>query len=277
MSDYVSLMAAEIWAMHPAHLRGLVGLASRPPVVTDSPAPEARMGSADGGKVAVIPIRGVITHRDDPMFKACGTSVTAVRGMLSQALASRDVSSIVLDMDSPGGTVSGVQELAAEVHAARASKRVVAVANTLMASAAYWIGSQADQLVASPSARVGSVGVYMVHYDASKKYEAQGVTPTIIKAGKYKAEGNDTAPLSEEAQAFWQEDVNAVYDQFIQDIARGRGVAASVVRDGYGEGRTLQSSAALANGMIDRVATLDDMLREMTQLRQHRDALAAFG
>src|SRR5690606_12609791 len=110
------------------------------------------------------------------------------------------VGTIVLDVDSPGGGVYGVAEFAEEIYKARGQKRIVAVANSMAASAAYWIATAADELVVTPGGEVGSIGVYMLHEDWSGAYEKAGIKPTVIKFGENKAEGIDVEPLSESAQ-----------------------------------------------------------------------------
>ncbi|WP_052688250.1 S49 family peptidase [Xanthomonas sp. MUS 060] len=97
---------------------------------------------------------------------------------LRQALADDTVSQILIDIDSPGGSVYGVAELADQIQSARSIKPVVAVANSLAASAAYWIGCAAGELYVTPGGEVGSIGVWQAHFDYSQALAADGVTPT---------------------------------------------------------------------------------------------------
>lgn len=213
------------------------------------------------GSVAVLPLFGVIGHRMNAMSSMSGgTSTEKFASLFANALEDPNVRAIVLDIDSPGGTVQGVSELASQIYKARGTKPIVAVANALAASAAYWIASAADEIVAPPSGEVGSIGVFVIHTDVSKAEAADGVTHTIIKAGKYKAEGNPYEPLSEEARAAAQEYVDGYYGMFVGAVAKNRGVSVGDVRSGYGEGRTLRAADALKAGMIDRVGTLDSVL-----------------
>jgi signal peptide peptidase SppA len=129
-----------------------------------------------------------------------------------------------------------------------------------MASAAYWIGSAASEVVATPSAMVGSVGVVVVHMDESKALEMLGVKPTFITAGKYKAEGDPAQPLTDAARERLQEMVDQYYAAFVGGVARGRGVPVAEVRTSYGQGRLLTAREGLAAGMVDRIATLDETL-----------------
>ncbi len=92
---------------------------------------------------------------------------------------------------------------------------------------------------------------------------AEGIQPTLISAGKFKVEGNPYAPLDEEAQGFMQSRVDDYYASFTKAVARGRGVPIAQVREGMGQGRVLGADAAQAQGMVDGVATFDDVVRKM--------------
>lgn len=162
-----------------------------------------------------------------------------------------------------------MSELADEIASARAQKPVVAIANSLAASAAYWIGCSASEFYVTPGGEVGSIGVWQAHFDYSQAFAAEGIQPTLVSAGKYKVEGNPYAPLDEEAQGFMQSRVDDYYASFTQAVARGRGVPIAQVRDGMGQGRVLGADAALAQRMVDGVATFDDVVRKM-----RRDAKA---
>lgn len=209
------------------------------------------------GRIAVVPIYGVIMQRAEYRWE---TSTEDVGALLDNLIARPDVDSIVLDINSPGGTVSGTPELAAKIYNARGDKKIVAVANSLAASAAYWIGSAAQEFVVTPSGAAGSIGVWNMHIDQSKMLESVGVKATIVSAGKYKVEGNPLEPLGEEARAEMQRVVDEYYDQFVSSVAIHRGVTSSAVRSGYGEGRTLTASRAVEAGLVDRIATMPQVL-----------------
>lgn len=221
-----------------------------------------RIGLAVAGGVAIIPVRGVITHRASLIERYLGDGYVASTERLTMrfrtALADPEVRAIVFDVDSPGGNVHGVPEMAAEIFAARGTKPIVAVANASAFSAAYWIASQADEVVAIPSGEVGSIGVWTAHVDMSGFEEKLGVKTTLVSAGKYKVEGNPFEPLSDEARENMQAEVDAIYGEFVKAVARGRNTTAETVRKQYGEGRTLLAGPARKAGMIDRTATLED-------------------
>ena len=139
------------------------------------------------GNVALIPVYGVLSQRMTMISEMSGgTSYQALTKALHAALADDDVSSVVLEFDSPGGSVPGTIELAAEMRALRGGEKpMIAHINAMAASAAYWIASQADEVVVTPSGRAGSIGVYTVHDDLSAALEQEGVKRTYISAGEY--------------------------------------------------------------------------------------------
>lgn len=211
-------------------------------------------------KVALIGVHGVITPRASLLSELIGTDAETIARTVRAAAEDDAVSQIVLDIDSPGGSVAGVPEAAAAILAARAKKPVTAVVNHLAASAGYWLASQASEIVMSPSGQAGSIGVVLAHHDLSKAYEREGIAVTHIYAGKYKIEGNDTEPLESEARDEFQRSVDSFYLDFLNDVARGRGMAVKDVIHRFGEGRLLRASKAQNVGMIDRIGTLDDVL-----------------
>ncbi|NJN53292.1 MAG: S49 family peptidase [Anaerolineae bacterium] len=194
-------------------------------------------------------------------------SVQKFTAQFRAALRDPDIASIVIDVDSPGGQVGGVEELAAEIFDARGQKPITAVVNTLAASAAYWIASAADEIVISPSGQAGSIGVFLIHEDMSAALAAAGETVTLISAGKYKVEGNPFEPLTEEARGAMQEMVNEYYGMFTKAVARNRGVKVADVRNGFGEGRVVGAGQAVALGMAD---LRGHFLMRWTQRRQGR-------
>lgn len=261
------------WAILPDKLEEILALVEdhAAGVRLTSEEVQARIGAPPrqeprrSGSVGVIPLHGVISQRVNVMTNMSGGTSTEMFGAtFREFLADPDVKAIVLDVDSPGGSVFGVAELASEIRAARGKKPVVAVANSLAASAAYWIGSQAGKLVVSPGSLVGSIGVISVHTDVSKAEEMVGLKTTLVTAGKYKSEGNEFEPLGDSARAEMQARVDSYYGMFVRDVAAGRRVSAGVVRDGFGEGRVVTAEKAVKLGMADRVATLDQVIAELT-------------
>ena len=257
------------WAMHRPALTQLLrehaaaGARLQAPTAEQiEAAKQAALGSGRSSRagVAVIPLVGVITPWPTySFFSGYSRGLSSFRADLREAVADPDIKAIVLDVDSPGGMVALVPETADDVFAARQVKPVIAVSNTLAASAAYWIASQASTLLVTQSGDVGSVGVYQLHEDWSGWNERNGIDPTYIVAdgSPHKVDGNMDEPLSEEAEAYLRGEINEIYDSFVNAIARGRGITADQVRADYGKGRTLSANRALEAGMVDDVATFE--------------------
>lgn len=215
------------------------------------------------GTVAILPLRGVIANRMSMMGDISGgTSCEGFARTFQAAANDGNVKAIILDVDSPGGSVSGSSELAATIYAARRSDRpIVAQVNSLAASAAYWIASACDEIVVTPTGSVGSIGVYGVHTDLSQAMAQEGIKRTLISAGKFKVDGNPYEPLPDEVRDRMQSRVDAAYDMFVRDVARNRNVSLAAVRDGFGQGDTVDAAPAVAEGMADRVGTMEETLQ----------------
>ena len=151
-------------------------------------------------------------------------------------------------------------ELAAEIRAARSTKPIVGIANSMAASAAYWLGSACSELYCTPSGQVGSIGVIASHDDMSAALEQAGIRTTLITAGPNKAEGNQLGPLTRAARSTMQAMVDSYGADFERAVALGRGVGIDAVRRSFGQGRMLRASEAKRVGMVDGVAQLDDVL-----------------
>jgi signal peptide peptidase SppA len=280
-----SLLLAEfmsqIWALHPAALTKFSGVMMRwaagilpsaevmGAIAGDKEARAARqqkVAAASSGSIAVLPLYGIITQRGNMADDVSGPgscSLQQFSGAYQQALADPSVAQILIDIDSPGGSVYGVDELADTIYGARGQKPVIGIANSLCASAAYYIGSACSELYCTPSGEVGSIGVYTAHQDISKMLAEDGINVELISAGKYKTEGNPYGPLTDEARAAIQQSVNGYYNMFTKAVARGRGVPVAQVRDGMGQGRCLSASDALAQNMVDGVMSFDDVVAKM--------------
>jgi signal peptide peptidase SppA len=223
----------------------------------------ARSMKKVAGKVAVLQVHGIIERRLSDAGYYYGSFCTERGGEELMALLARpDVGAVVLDIDSPGGT--DCEEFAELVYRGRDAKTIVAVANSYAASAAYWIGSAASQFAVTPGGLVGSVGAYILHMDWSKALDDAGVKPTFVKAGRFKAETNPYEPLNDDARDHLQEIVDDSYTRFIKAVARNRGATPGEVRGKeYGEGRILTAERAIDAGMVDRIATLREVVAKL--------------
>jgi capsid assembly protease len=211
-------------------------------------------------RVAVIPIHGVIAKRMNMMQQFSGGVSTEIVGRdIKAALDDPDIISILLDIDSPGGTVDGTEALAEMVFQAREVKPIVAFANGMMASAAYWIGSGAQTIITNETGDIGSIGVVQAHYDYSEANEKAGVTQTYIYAGKYKTIGNDSEPLSKEGKAYIQAGVDYIYSLFVESVSRHREVTIAEALK-MAEGRIFIGKQALEVGLVDQIGNFDTAL-----------------
>ncbi len=221
--------------------------------------------SVSGPKaVAVVPIMGVLMPRTRETWFGTIYGMDRIRAQLAQAVNNPEIGSIMLLIDSPGGTVMGTPETAAAVRAAAEAKPVIAFADGLAASAAYYIGSQATEFVATASADVGSIGVLAVHQSYAKMLDRAGIETTVIRSVDYKGEGNPYEPLSPDALAFRQQQADEAHTAFVQAVAAGRKVSEKRVREDFGKGRALSAQQAAEVGMIDRIASFDEVMAGMT-------------
>lgn len=217
-------------------------------------------------RVAVVPITGVIQKTLDAMCWFFGGSSTEELSYAMDILAeSPEVDTILLKIDSPGGATYGVEELSEKIYSLRAKKQIVAIADPVACSAAYYLGTAAEKLYCIPSGDVGSVGVYRIHVDESKALADDGINVTVFSAGDYKAETMPFRPLSEEAKAFLQADVERIYAKFLADVGRNRGISAEKVKENYGKGRPISGPDALKAGMIDGLTTFERLFSSLSQ------------
>lgn len=280
MNNIASMLAApwaiepnrliEIQAIYATHVRG---------GSQDIAAIEKRLGRAldnqpqsytvDNG-VAVLPLDGVISKRMNLMHQVSGgTSTQLAAKALQAALADPDVHSIILAIDSPGGTVDGTQTLADAVGQARATKPVVALASGMMASAAYWIGSAAQAVfITDATTVVGSIGVVSSHTDVSGAQAAQGIKTTEISAGKYKRIASSYGPLSADGRQTIQDQVDYTYSLFVDAVAKNRAVSTDRVLSRMADGRLFIGQQAIDAGLVDGVSTLDALVTKLNQNRK---------
>lgn len=234
--------------------------------------------ASSGAGVAVVPVYGVLTHRGHTVDNSSSamTSTERLAGTLRALVRDTGVSAIVLDADSPGGSVNGVQELADTIYSLRGEKPIVGVANAQAASGCYWALSQCDEIVVTPSGAVGSIGVIMSHDDLSGAMEKAGVRREYIYSGENKAEANPTGPINDKTRAYLQGLSDTYYAAFTKAVARGRNVGVDVVRsEDWGRGRMTLAGAAVNAGMADRVDTLENTIARLGKPQGRRAAMSA--
>lgn len=264
----------EIQAIYATHLRG---------EKIDIAAVEQRLGRPlanepkpydiiDG--VAVVPLEGVSARRMNLMSQISGgVSTELAQRDIRMAAADPAVHSIILSIDSPGGTVDGTQALAATITGARAVKPVVTLASGMMASAAYWYGSAAEaRYISDATTQVGSIGVIAKHMDMSGAESARGVKTTLVSAGRFKTVGNHSGPITAEDMTSMQDQVDYIYSLFVADVATHLGLTPEAVHTRMADGRIFIGQQAIAAGLVDGVATLDELVQQLNRDRSSAGA-----
>jgi signal peptide peptidase SppA len=202
--------------------------------------------------VAVIPLSGMIMKGAGPFMESCMGAVNPDRisHALAQAMAAPEIKQIVLDVGSPGGRVTYIPELAAQVRAAAQTKgkTVWAFTDTMIASAATWIASQANEIVMTPSAQIGSIGTYLAFLNPKVAMQMQGYSLELFKQGTHKAIGLPGRDLTKEDREYLQEGVDKINAQFVAAVQAGRpGVSAEAVRDA----KMYDAAEAIKHGLAD--------------------------
>lgn len=263
--DVQVALATVPWALEPGAVAGLRLAISTPTALVGPPRAAAPKGQRYRGSTAVVQVHGtLVQHPGWISLFEMGTATRDIAQQLRVALADPAVDRIIMDFSTPGGEVFGTAELADEIRSARAQKPIIGIANSMAASAGYWLLSQCSEAYAAPGAQVGSIGVLLAHADESRAMDKRGVKVTLVSSGKYKTEGNSLGPLGTEAKAHLQQQVDTYFSMFTQAVARGRGVSVDVVRSKFGQGRTLIAEDAARAGMVDGVCTLADLLARRT-------------
>lgn len=211
---------------------------------------EPALSIADG--IATIKVRGLLVPSLGIDLTSWGiTGYDVIEHYLDYANDDKSVNSIVLDIDSGGGYVSGVQQCSEAI--TNSEKPVTALATGGMYSSAYWLGASADVVQATSYAGVGSIGVYAVHYDYSQELENEGIKPTLFKVGDKKALGHPDFALSDDDKQAMQADINQTADSFFTHVATRRNLTKQAVADMQADCFTAQRAKEL--GLIDDITS----------------------
>jgi len=261
-SQIISGVTNTAWAILPSKMDEIMCLLEKKVVGIDGEYKSvAKRTTTVKTKTAILPLQGVISQKMNLMTHySGGTSAEIFGSWFDDAINDPAVSRIVLDVDSPGGSVYGIAELSRKIYQARGKKPIIAVCNSLCASAAYWIASAADEIHVTPGGELGSIGVIAVHVDKSDANKQAGLNVSYITAGKYKAEGNQDEPLNAEARGHMQSRVDEYYRMFVNDVARNRGVSVADVTKNFGQGRVFGADTAIKQGMADKKSTIEHVL-----------------
>lgn len=264
---------AGIWSIHEPTANALIELASGIDVVGHirsvraiagegrSPHTSYSYATLEGG-IALVEMRGMMMKQESSM--TASTSTLMMRRTFRTILADQTIRAVALIIDSPGGTVAGTEELAADLRDLNAVKPVTVIVEDLIASAAYWVGSQASAIYANATALVGSIGTYAAIQDVSAMAAMKGIKIHIIRGdgGEYKGAGTPGTEITDKQLAEWQRIVNAANDQFIAGVASGRRTSVQAIV-ALADGRVHPAAEALRLGLIDGVKSLDLVLSDM--------------
>ena len=213
-------------------------------------APDCDLLQIEDG-IGIIPIFGVLMKRPDIFSRVLlgATDMDEIAEAITEAGGRADVQAVLLDIDSPGGTVNGTPELAAAVATLSKRKYVYAFSDGQMCSAAYWIASQADVIYATPSARVGSIGVLLPMLDESEAFKEAGLKMEVFAAGKYKSVGVPGVSLTDEQRTWLQSSIDEINADFqAAVVARGRAISPDAM-----EGQDFSGRMAFASGLTSGV------------------------
>lgn len=240
-------------------------IALEPMALYDEPVPRgvrSDPGYDMAGAVAVIPVHGTLVQKTGALRPWSGmTGYDGIRQAFLTAIEDPEVQAIALDIDSPGGEVSGCFDLVDTIYGARGDKPIHAILSESAYSAAYALASAADRITVPRTGGTGSIGVICMHVDFSQALTSAGFKVTFIQYGDRKADGHPEIPLSKEALTRFQRDINTMGELFVETVARNRNIAASVVRDT--EAATYLGSAGVELGLADQVAAPDAAFRAL--------------
>lgn len=221
---------------------------------------------ATGPAVAIVRVEGVIISGNppiDPFATPSGAYSNVVVDHLRQAEADPEVKAVVLRVDSPGGSVVASNEIHQQMLAM--SKPVIVSMGELAASGGYYVSAPAEEIFANPGTLTGSIGVISQFIHISELLEEYGVKVTTIKSGEYKDQGSLFRSMTEEEIATWQAIIDEVYEDFVQIVADGRGLAVDQVKP-LADGRVYTGQQALELGLVDQLGNLPEAIQRAAEL-----------
>ncbi len=269
MKRLVALIAAAV--LFPTTLYELAQFG--PPPARVGPWTEEVIEGSGPRKVAVVNVQGEIVSSSESGFLG---SVEASSGnLVSQLRQAREddaVSAVVLRIDTPGGSVVASDEIGREIAAVRRSgKTVIAAMGEVAASGGYFISAGANEIVANPSTITGSIGVIMVLLNLEEAAGKLGVKPVVVKAGRLKDIGSPFRRMTREERRIFQRLLDQAHERFMNVVAQGRRMSIESVR-GLATGRIYSGQQARELGLVDRLGTFDDAIREAKRLERLREA-----
>lgn len=296
MSKVLAYITGHLWAMRQQDFDMMTLVAARNverleqlarDAETDTPKPEAmqarrgerlmntRYVEIREGSVAVIDVNGRIAKRMDFFTEVCygGTSTETLLKDFQTCLENPNVSSIVFNIDSPGGEAFGINELAGHIYAARGKKPMKAYISGLGCSGAYWIAAAADEIITDKSAFLGSIGVVSVWIDDTEAYKMLGFDKKVVvssNAPKKRLDLNKAEDMAE-----FKAELDAMEKTFHQFVMKGRGKTREQVINDFNQGGVLSGDQAVKAGMADRVGNLEQVIKELARNSKKQASLGA--
>ncbi|NYZ70223.1 S49 family peptidase, partial [Endozoicomonas sp. SM1973] len=214
--------------------------------------------------IAIIPVVGTLTHKYGHLDPYSGmTGYDGIQRKLAEAINDSDIQGILLDINSPGGSVSGCFDLADLIYQARQYKPIWALVDEQACSAAYALASAANEIILPRTGMVGSIGVLLAHTDQSELLAKEGINVTLIHAGAHKADGNPFEPLPNNVKADLQSEINDIYGLFIETVSRHRQLDTEAIKNT--EAKVFTGQAAIDVGLADRVLPAHQVLPTFIQ------------
>lgn len=269
MTALDSLLSRQPWLITTDAMQGMVAQAVAffdARIQLPDASRNALLSVSDG--IGIIDLHGPLMRQPDLISSLLfgATDMDLVTAAIAEAVDRDDVKSILIDINSPGGTVNGTPELAQAVADAAKLKTTYAFSAGQMCSAAYWIASQCDAIYATPSARVGSIGVMLPFIDSTEKFRSEGLKVEVFAAGKFKGMATPGVPLSEEQRALIQSDIEEIAAEFKTAVlARGRKIPDSAM-----EGQSFSARNAQRLNMAGMVKSRDEVLSRLRSMNAAR-------
>ena len=212
------------------------------------------------GDVGIIKIEGSLVPGEAGWMRYFGiTGYADIKAAVLEGLADKGAKSLMIFSNSGGGSVAGVEDAESFI-AQVAQHKPTSAYSEFSASAAYWLTSAAGHITTSPTGVNGSLGVIRVVTEYSKAFEKDGITKTVMRAGRYKALGNPFEPLSEDGKAEIQSKLDDLYQIFIDVVARNRGTTAIIADQVMGQGREFLGKRGLEAGLVDSIGDFESGL-----------------
>ncbi len=256
------LVLSQPWAIMPADLETIARIAARENDQAEFEAILEKAGKPMAytrqvsirGRSAIVPIQGPIFRRANFFTHFSGaTALETIATDIRTAVDNDAIDQIVLQVSSPGGQAESIAELADRIREMSKKKPIIAYADGFMASAAYWLGAAANQVVVSKTAIVGSVGTVLTLYRDSKD-------PNVIQIVSSQSPKKRLDPSSDEGRAANQELADKFTDVFIDSLAYLRGVDRDTVLAKFGQGGVFVGADAVTAGLADRVGSIEEIL-----------------